>query len=64
MQKKSQVFVSDREAQEMSQTIRAKAYLECSSLTGQGVDDVFEAAARVSLFSLDVKESKSCCILL
>jgi Rho family protein len=46
MQKKSQRFVRSEEELEGAQNIGAKKYLECSSLTGQGVDDVFEAATR------------------
>jgi Ras family protein A len=39
MQKKSQRFVSSEEALEGAQNIVAKKYLECSSLTGEGVDN-------------------------
>jgi Rho family protein len=48
MRKKSQHFVSTREATEIGHEIGARKYLECSSLTGEGVDDVFEAATRAA----------------
>ena len=44
LQKMSQNFVSSKEGSDMADTIGARKYLECSSLTGQGVDDVFKAA--------------------
>ena len=64
LQKKSQNFVSSREASDMAHTIGARKYLECSSLTGQGVDDVFEAATRAALLQCDDRDGKACCILL
>jgi len=65
LQKKSQNFVSTREASDLAQEIGAKKYLECSSLTGQGVDDVFEAATRAAvLLRPDDGDGNSCCLLL
>lgn len=40
--------------------------MECSSLTGDGVDDVFEAATRAALTVRDSENDKSstkCCII-
>jgi len=48
----------------MREEIGAKKYLECSSLTGDGVDDVFEAATRAALTTFDKKESGGCCVIL
>ena len=48
----------------MAHTIGAKKYLECSSLTGEGVDDVFEAATRAALLEYDDRDASGCCVLL
>jgi Rho family, other len=39
-------------------------YLECSSLTGEGVDDVFEVATRQSLLTGGPQGNRSCCVIL
>jgi Rho family, other len=64
LRNKSQHFVSSREASKMAQTIGAKIYLECSSLTGEGVDDMFEAATRAALLEYDDRDASGCCVLL
>jgi Rho family protein len=48
----------------MKELIGARKYLECSSLTGDGVDDVFEAATRAALLAVDKKDRAGCCIIL
>jgi hypothetical protein len=63
MRKKSLRFVSPKEGSETATQIKARKYLECSSLTGEGVDDVFEAATRAALLTFDKRKS-SCCIVL
>lgn len=65
MRKRSQRFVTGKEGTEMKEVIGARKYLECSSLTGEGVDDVFEAATRAAMITGD-KEGRSpaCCIIL
>lgn len=63
MRKKSLRFVSTREGSDTATQIGARKYLECSSLTGEGVDDVFEAATRAALLKFDKRKS-SCCIVL
>jgi Rho family protein len=63
MRKKSLRFVSPREGSETATQIGARRYLECSSLTGEGVDDVFEAATRAALLTFE-KERSGCCIML
>ncbi|GIC86950.1 putative Rho GTPase Rho 2 [Aspergillus udagawae] len=63
MRKKSLRFVTSREGSETATQIGARKYLECSSLTGEGVDDVFEAATRAALLTFD-KRKTSCCIVL
>jgi Rho family protein len=48
----------------MKEMISARKYLKCSSLTGDGVDDVLKAATRVALLPKDRKGSGSCCVIL
>lgn len=64
MRKKSQRFTNPKQGSDMKDEIGAKKYLECSSLTGDGVDDVFEAATRAALTTFDKKESGGCCVIL
>lgn len=64
MRKRSEKFVNSEEGEDVRRRIGAKKYLECSSLTGEGVDDVFEAATRQSLLSADRKEERTCCVVL
>lgn len=64
MRKKSLRFTTQRAGESMASEIGARKYLECSSLTGDGVDDVFEAATRAALLSVDKGESGGCCTIL
>ena len=64
MRKRSEKFLIPDEGEDVRKRIGAKKYLECSSLTGEGVDDVFEAATRQSLLSGDRKERGGCCVIL
>jgi Rho family protein len=64
MRKSSSKFLTPEEGEETRRKIGAKKYLECSSLTGEGVDDVFEASTRQSLLSGDRKERGGCCVVL
>ncbi|KAH3674579.1 hypothetical protein WICPIJ_009537 [Wickerhamomyces pijperi] len=57
-------YVSWDQGQEMARRIGAKRYMTCSALTGEGVDDVFEAATRYSLLSGDDRVKESCCTIL
>ncbi|CCH41789.1 GTP-binding protein [Wickerhamomyces ciferrii] len=59
--KNKRKFVQPQQAEEVARLIGAKKFLECSALTGEGVDDVFEAATRTSLLVLN--ESSSCCTI-
>jgi Rho family, other len=63
VQKKSQHFVSKEEVLEGARNIGARKCLECSSLTGEGVDNVFEAATRASLLTFGPSASGSCVLL-
>ncbi|KAM0703651.1 hypothetical protein Q7P35_009590 [Cladosporium inversicolor] len=64
MRKRSEKFLTAEEGEDVRKRIGAKKYLECSSLTGEGVDDVFEAATRQSLLSGDHKKQSGCCVIL
>ncbi|AOW02815.1 small GTPase superfamily [Yarrowia lipolytica] len=62
--RQSEPCITAVEGQAMASQIGAKKYLECSALTGQGVDDVFEVATRASLLVTAKPESKGCCIVI
>lgn len=64
MRKRSEKFLATSEGEQVMRQIGARKYLECSSLTGEGVDDVFEAATRVSLLASDKRERGGCCVIL
>jgi len=64
MRKKSLRFVTSREGAEVAHEIGARKYLECSSLTGEGVDDVFEAATRAALLTFENNKGVGCCVVL
>jgi Rho family protein len=65
MRKKSWKFVSTKEGMDMKEMIGARKYLECSSLTGDGVDDVFEAATRAAMIAgHKERRSRSHCVIL
>lgn len=62
MRKKSLRFLTPKDGYETAAQIGARKYLECSSLTGEGVDDVFEAATRAALLNLE--KQRGCCVIL
>ncbi|KAK3318243.1 P-loop containing nucleoside triphosphate hydrolase protein [Apodospora peruviana] len=64
MRKKSLCFVSETAGEQTAKEIGARKYLECSSLSGEGVDDVFEAATRAALITFDKGEGSGCCVIL
>ncbi|KAG8673201.1 Rho GTPase [Fusarium poae] len=64
MRKKSMRFVSEHDGESIAREIGAKRYLECSSLSGEGVDDVFEAATRAALLTFEKGEGGGCCVVL
>ena len=63
MRKKSLQFTTPNQGNETARQIGARKYLECSSLTGEGVDDVFEAATRAALLTFE-KDRGGCCVML
>ena len=64
MRKKSLHFIGENEGTNVAREIGARKYLECSSLTGEGVDDVFEAATRAALLTFEKSEGRGCCVIL
>lgn len=64
MRKKSLRFVTPHDGERVASEIGAKKYLECSSLSGEGVDDVFEAATRAALLTFEKGEGGGCCVIL
>ncbi|MCJ1398496.1 Rho GTPase [Xylographa trunciseda] len=64
MRKKSLHFTTSKEGNDIAHEIGARKYLECSSLTGEGVDDVFEAATRAALLTFEKGEGRGCCVIL
>lgn len=64
MRKKSLHFIAPKDGESAAHEIGARKYLECSSLTGEGVDDVFEAATRAALLTFEKGERGGCCVIL
>lgn len=63
MRKKSMSFTGETEGIVAAREIGARKYLECSSLTGEGVDDVFEAATRAALLKFEKSTIGGCCVI-
>jgi len=63
LQRNKQSPVTFNEGEQMASRIGAKAYLECSALTKDGVRAVFEAATRAALQRKQVKKSKNCTLI-
>jgi len=65
MQRNSQKFKTPQDGMDMCERIGARKYIECSSLLGDGVDDVFEAATRAAMITRGKgRTSGGCCIVL
>jgi len=60
LQRNKQQPVSYGEGEQMASRIGAKAYLECSALTKEGVRGVFEAATRAALQRKTGKKKSGC----
>ena len=62
------VLVTYKEGKKLSKDIKAKCYLECSSLRSEGIEDVFNKAAEVASAEKTDDEtkgskSKRCCLM-
>lgn len=64
VRKRSSHIVLAPEAEAVARQIGARRYVECSALTGEGVDDVLEVATRASLLAIAEDEPAKCCIIL
>ncbi|GEQ66357.1 hypothetical protein JCM33374_g20 [Metschnikowia sp. JCM 33374] len=56
-------FVQTDLGESIAKEIGAKRYMESSALTGEGVDDIFEVATRLSLVHGEAPKSSCCTIL-
>ena len=57
-------LVTEHEGEIVAYEIGAEMYLECSSLSGEGVDTVFEIASRVALLAVQKVKGEGCCPIL
>ncbi len=64
MRRRRQNFVTSAEAEIIAREIGAKRYMECSALSGEGVDDIFEAATRTGLLVNSTKPPQGCCVII
>ena len=53
----------DMEGQAVAESIGAHSFYECSALNREGVDEVFEHAARAALIRVKPKKPKICVIM-
>ncbi|KAJ1650692.1 GTP-binding protein Rho1 [Dispira parvispora] len=56
--------VTPDQGEAMARQINAKKYMECSSKTRQGVDDIFEAATKLAMSNSLQRLRKKMCVLL
>ncbi|RHZ58163.1 hypothetical protein Glove_375g93 [Diversispora epigaea] len=63
MKEKGIAFVNTKQGEMMAQQIGARKYMECSSLTGENVDNIFEAASRAALLTRE-GNGTGCCVVL
>jgi len=60
----SLLLVTEHEGEIVAHEIGAKMYLECSSLSGEGVDTVFEIASRLALLGVQKAMREGYCPIL
>ncbi|ODQ49857.1 ras family protein [Saitoella complicata NRRL Y-17804] len=67
MRRKGGKFVMPNQAELVARQIGARKWLECSALTGEGVDDVFEAATRAAMLTREDGRGREstggCCVI-
>nr|CAB3265398.1 Rac and Cdc42-like 1 protein [Phallusia mammillata] len=65
MKEKNLQFITEKQGHEMSAEIGAAKYVECSALTGQGVDHVFQNLAELARkYFIETKNKKKKCVLI
>ncbi|KAJ0133262.1 Thioredoxin-like protein AAED1 [Fusarium oxysporum f. sp. albedinis] len=57
-------LVTEHEGEIVAHEIGAKMYMECSSLSGEDVDTVFEIASREALLAVQKDKGEGCCPIL
>lgn len=61
LQRRFSEFTSLEQSNDVKTAIGAKQYFECSSLTGDGIDQLFEAVTRTELLPLGERYHSGCC---
>lgn len=61
---KPSCFIATHDGEMVATQVGARNYLECSSLTGEGVISVFQAAAIASLLDLGEQSDRNCCLVM
>lgn len=61
--KHNEKLVTYEEGEQLSKEINAECYLECSSVTGEGIEDVFNTAAEVASKVNINYDGRKCCII-
>ncbi len=57
-------LVTEKEGRELAKKIKAEKFFECSALTRENVDEIFEAAAKQIYFhSENLRPEDKCCSL-
>ncbi|OAQ63962.1 gtp-binding protein rho2 protein [Purpureocillium lilacinum] len=64
MREKSSRFLTPFDGEVAARELGVRRYMECSSLSGEGVDDVFEAATRTALLTFGRPMGLGCCAVL
>ncbi|KAG0170389.1 Rho GTPase [Apophysomyces sp. BC1034] len=57
-------FVLRKDAEAVAGYIGARCHVECSALTGEGVDNIFDVATRAALLHRVDGQSAGCCVIL
>jgi Ras family protein A len=63
LKRQGQKPISTEDGKQLANYIKADAYMECSALTGDGVEELFEYATRLSLRKRPTQNQCMQCIL-
>lgn len=61
--KHNEKLITYEEGKRLAKEIKAECYLECSSVSGEGIEDVFNKAAEVASTVNINRDRRKCCIL-